>query len=162
MTAEQKQTISAIISLGSAALGATTGNVTDVVSSGVAGTTAVEENGATSLVGGKIVSSQVNKQLDGNIDDSGRRIIAGTAGGMVSGAITGCAAGSVAGGIGCIPGALIGGIYGIGGGFVTSGLLEASGLGQPIEDWTKTGIENGKILINTGIGYVEYNIINNR
>ena len=44
ITSEQKNTISAIISLGSAAIGTTTSNVTDVVSSSVAGTTAVEDN----------------------------------------------------------------------------------------------------------------------
>ncbi|TQV61479.1 MAG: hypothetical protein FNT15_09740 [Sulfurovum sp.] len=44
MTAEQKQTISAIISLGSTAIGATSGSVTDMVASGEAGTVAVEEN----------------------------------------------------------------------------------------------------------------------
>ncbi|TQV61369.1 MAG: hypothetical protein FNT15_09985, partial [Sulfurovum sp.] len=44
MTAEQKQTISAIISLGSMAVGATSGSVTDMVASGEAGRVAVEEN----------------------------------------------------------------------------------------------------------------------
>jgi hypothetical protein len=44
MTAEQKQTISAIISLGSTAIGATSGSVTDMVASGEAGRVAVEEN----------------------------------------------------------------------------------------------------------------------
>ncbi|TQV61487.1 MAG: hypothetical protein FNT15_09715, partial [Sulfurovum sp.] len=44
MTAEQKQTISAIISLAGTAVGATSGSVTDMVASGVAGTVAVEEN----------------------------------------------------------------------------------------------------------------------
>jgi hypothetical protein len=44
MTAEQKQTISAIISLGSTAVGATSGSVTDMVASGEAGRVAVEEN----------------------------------------------------------------------------------------------------------------------
>lgn len=44
LTSEQKNTISAIISLGSAAIGSTTGQTTDVVSSSVAGTVAVEDN----------------------------------------------------------------------------------------------------------------------
>lgn len=44
LTSEEKNTISAIISLGSAAVGATTGETTDVISSSVAGTVAVEEN----------------------------------------------------------------------------------------------------------------------
>ncbi len=44
LTSEQKNTISAIISLGSAAVGATTGETTDVISSSVAGTVAVVNN----------------------------------------------------------------------------------------------------------------------
>jgi hypothetical protein len=44
MTAEQKQTISAIISLAGTAIGATSGSVTDMVASGEAGRVAVEEN----------------------------------------------------------------------------------------------------------------------
>ena len=44
LTSEQKNTISAIISLGSAAIGSTTGQTTDVISSSVAGTVAVEDN----------------------------------------------------------------------------------------------------------------------
>ncbi len=47
LTSEEKNTISAIISLGSATIGATTGNTTDVVSSSVAGTVAVEDNKLT-------------------------------------------------------------------------------------------------------------------
>lgn len=66
MTSEQKNTISAIISLGSAAVGATTGETTDVISSSVAGTVAAEDNyflqlaeGGAMIVGGIIVRKVV-------------------------------------------------------------------------------------------------------
>jgi len=66
LTSEEKNTISAIISLGSAAVGATTGNTTDVASSSVAGTTAVEDN-AFYLYNNKVVATDKindNKVVD--------------------------------------------------------------------------------------------------
>ena len=56
LTSEQKQTISTVISLGSAAIGATTGDTTDIVSSSVAGRVAVEDNAGLqgAFIGGSI------------------------------------------------------------------------------------------------------------
>ena len=63
LTSEEKNTISAIISLGSAAVGATTGNTTDVVSSSVAGTTAVEDNAILYTPGTFSNSTNIDEDL---------------------------------------------------------------------------------------------------
>jgi hypothetical protein len=71
MTAEQKQTISAIISLGSTAIGAGSGSVTDMVASGEAGRVAVEENAGT--VNAR--ATPVNRYQQ-QLNDNARAIIA--------------------------------------------------------------------------------------
>lgn len=70
MSAEQKQTVSAIISLGAAAIGATSGSVTDMVASGEAGAVAVEENALTQQQASVKFAKEVKKCMDdgGTVD----------------------------------------------------------------------------------------------
>ena len=82
-----------------------------------------------------------------DFDPAGRRIVSAGIGGAASGAVGGAIAGSPVLGVGAGPSAVVGGIAGFSGGLLLQTLLEAAGLGQPIEDLTDELIDNFKDAI---------------
>jgi len=81
------------------------------------------------------VTSISNAYLD--IEPPGRRIISVGLGGVVGGAVTGAVFGTPVVGLGAVPTAIIGGVAGLSSGLIIQTTIEAAGLGQVFEDFTK-------------------------
>jgi hypothetical protein len=107
-------------------------------------------NDGLSWVIGKGVGYESKNTLSHReMNSSGRRIITAGIVGGTSGTVGGCTAGLPAAGIGCLPGAIAGGIVGSSVGLLNATAIEMSGWGQVIEDSIGIGLA-------TTQGYVEY------